>query len=310
MAGTSALIAALVTPNVFAAPCSAGREDFINYVTGGNECLALDVFRGEALKKPGAHLVINVHGDKNGDRLVSSVSGSGRPLTDNIPENSKEIAAIQIIRPAYRTSYNNTTGAYPFPYEAEKTALRNSTGRVQSGSDSYTKENIEAVMHAAARLKEHYKPKMLTMTGQSGGAAIILSGSALFPQYAPDALILTGTPCNLEKLDATPPRPSSISPDAVIHRMPKGIKIVAFNGENDEKAPPSNMQACVDTLKKVGADVTFLQPYSTHGSTPLTPEYRSVLMAVLESVPPTIVATKPSSASPALISTSLSVPAQ
>lgn len=142
---------------------------------------------------------------------------------------------------------------------------------------------------------------------------MILSGSALFPQYAPDALILTSTSCNLEKLVAhnkgAPASPLSISPHTVVGQMPKHVKIVALNGKNDE--PPPLMQDCVDILKGVGADVTFLRPDSNHGSTTSTPEYRASLMAILESEPPsTIVATKPSSPSSGLISTSAQVPAK
>jgi len=301
MAEVSALIAALVSPNAFAAPCSPGREDFVNYVTGGNECLAIDVWSGEALKKPGAHLLAYVHGDAAyNDRLLTK-GDSNMNIKKEIADDLKNVGAVQIIRPGYKTDYNNTIpGGYPFPYEAGKYPVRYSTGKSEHGFDSYTKENIEAVMHATHRLKEHYKAKMVTMTGQSGGASMILSGAALFPQYAPDAMVLTSTSCNLKQFAihnrTAYASPLSISPHTVIKDLPKGIKIVALNGENDEKTPPPLMQSCVDKAKAAGADITLIQPYSNHNSTSSTPEYHKVLTAILESEPSsTIVAQTPPS---------------
>lgn len=175
----------LVPSAAFAEPCGAGIEDFFNFVTGDDECLALEFFNRKALKNPKANLIIGVHGDGGPGELRNFF----RSLDIRGSEN---LAAVNLLRPGFSTTYNNDG-----PGTA---ARRTSTGyKTSDGSNTYTKANIISTMSAINRLIEHYdKRGNTTVVAKSGGAAMVEAGNGLLPALAIPKAIFIASPCNLD----------------------------------------------------------------------------------------------------------------
>lgn len=253
-----------------AAPCSPEQENFIDNVTGGDECLALEVHNLKALEKPGAHLLVTVHNDRGPKPVRDFVKSLGL-------NGSETTAAIGIVRPGSWTSHNNHG-----PGEVKRT----STGfKPQYGKDSYTQGNIAAVMGAINRLREHYKPQKITALGYSGGAAILGAGLGLFPQYAPETAVLVGYPCNLPKFAnynvMTSPA-DIVSPHTVVKNIPKNIRMIEVAGTNDTNTDVRMMKECFQAAQEAGLNVSFIETDATHDTVISTSELKAAVTELLQ----------------------------
>jgi predicted esterase len=135
-------------------------------------------------------------------------------------------------------------------------------------ADNYTPEVVNAVATVLSELKDRYHPRRVILVGHSGGAAI--AGDLLGQQgVAADGALLVSCPCDLVaarkhlrelKGNAIWDRPvRSLSPLALVDRVPASTKIWMLFGSDDQIAPSALSQTYTDALRNrnVAVNVTI-----------------------------------------------------
>jgi predicted esterase len=125
-------------------------------------------------------------------------------------------------------------------------------------ADNYTPEVVNAVATVLSELKERYHPRRVIVVGHSGGAAI---AADLLGQegVAVDGALLVSCPCDLvaarkhlRELKGNPiwDRPvRSLSPLALVDRVPASTKIWMLFGSDDQIAPSALSLTYTDALR-------------------------------------------------------------
>jgi alpha-beta hydrolase superfamily lysophospholipase len=134
--------------------------------------------------------------------------------------------------------------------------------------DNWTPEIGNAVASVVSELKERYRPRRVILVGHSGGAAIV--GNLLGQQAtAIDGALLVSCPCDVaawrKHMQAVkggaiwdlPVR--SLSPLALVDRVPAAAKIWLLVGSEDQVTPQSLTLAYADALRhrNVAVNVTI-----------------------------------------------------
>jgi predicted esterase len=135
-------------------------------------------------------------------------------------------------------------------------------------SDNYTPEIVNAVASVLSELKDRYHPRRVILVGHSGGAAI--AGDLLGQQgVAADGALLVSCPCDLVEarkhlrvLQGNPiwDRPvRSLSPLALVDRVPASTKIWMLFGSDDQTTPSALALPYTDALRNrnVAVNVTI-----------------------------------------------------
>jgi hypothetical protein len=214
------------------------EPDHVTHVSGGRNCLAIET----VVAPPGGTasvLLAMVHGDgTHGQwaRQVRKWMGAGLVF-------APDVAVVDIARPGYAIVSGTSSG-------------------VRTGnSDSYTPENIAAVMTAIASLKRHYGAERVVTLSRSGGSAIVAAGLGLHPDQAPDEAILVACPCDTDRwLDmrgARNQRPSH-SPIRQIASIPARTRIIAITGSKDDNTFPVLAQSYVQSAERRGLRAQFV----------------------------------------------------
>ncbi len=127
-----------------------------------------------------------------------------------------------------------------------------------TNGDNYTPEIVNAVATVLSELKDRYHPRRVILVGHSGGAAI--AGDLLGQQgVAVDGALLVSCPCDLvearkhlRELQGNPmwDRPvRSLSPLALVDRVPASTKIAMLFGSDDQITPSALTQTYTDALR-------------------------------------------------------------
>jgi pimeloyl-ACP methyl ester carboxylesterase len=137
-----------------------------------------------------------------------------------------------------------------------------------TNSDNYTPEIVNAVATVLSELKDRYHPRRVILVGHSGGAAI--AGDLLAQQgVAVDGALLVSCPCDLVEarkhlraLQGNPiwDRPvRSLSPLALVDRVPASTKIWMLYGSDDQITPSALTLTYTDALRNrnVAVNVTI-----------------------------------------------------
>jgi predicted esterase len=240
---TFVTIAILLLPLVAVAQehqvVSCNPADHVSTVQAGNECLAIKAFVGEGTKAVNAMLVF-IHSDASSGSAVHYMF----PYAQKFAEPGIVTAAL--LRPGYFAEGRRSTGS--------------DGGR----KDNYTAENIDAVAAGVRALKQHYKPARTVLIGHSGGGAIAAVILGRHPGLA-DAALLIGCQCNIPVV-----WPKSLSPHAVVRDIPKGTRVIAQTGTDDDITPWWLAKTYVDLLAKHGIAARFEEiPKGTHASSTL-----------------------------------------
>jgi pimeloyl-ACP methyl ester carboxylesterase len=191
-------------------------------------------------------LVIVVHGD----------SPDGPPtyqyrFAERAAAAISDAVVAAVLRPGYSDGEDSSDGMRGF-----------TTG------DNYTPEVINAVATVLSELKDRYHPRRVILVGHSGGAAIVAD---LLAQQgaAVDAALLVSCPCDLAawrkhmqsiKGGAIWDQPvRSLSPLALVDRVPASAKIWLLVGSDDQIAPSALTLAYAEALKNrnVAVNVTI-----------------------------------------------------
>lgn len=235
------------------------NPDHLASETGGSECMALATFPSKAL---GAQplLVVMLEGDGGGDNLAQ---WGKRVIADSPAFNRANAVLVAIARPGERLLDNRSSGERRY------------------GSGGYSDKNVRNLMDAVARLKRHYGAHQVVGIGQSGGSALLALGIALYPENAPDTVLLSACPCDLEgaadrrnaQIPAAISRyrittPVGMSPMIHAHRVPEGKVVVAVNGSRDDRTPPMVAEGYIDKLQTRGIDARLVVAEGAdHGNT-------------------------------------------
>lgn len=233
------LLAACASASAFAQPCP---QDDASRVSGVAQCLLVRAY-GPARADV---LVAWLHGD---------LSSGGRAnyhfaLAERSAAALPGIAALALVRPGYPDGAGASSGV------AALHAGRN---------DHYTKENVEEVGAALAKLRERAGAKRLVVVGHSGGAATtaILLGMR---RGLIDAAVLVACPCDLAQWRVGRRAwGRSENPIAWVDRVDATARVVALTGDADDNTAPALAERYVGALRARGVDATFvLLPGESH----------------------------------------------
>jgi predicted esterase len=168
-----------------------------------------------------------------------------------------DVVAAAVLRPGYSDGTDRSDGM-----------------RGETTGDNYTPEVIDAVATAIGQLTARYHPRRTILVGHSGGSAIAadLLGSK---GAVADAALLVSCPCDLAawrkhmqsvKGGAIWDRPvRSLSPIAVVDRIPAPVRMSLLVGGDDPVTPPALTQAYAEALRNHGAKIDLtVAPGLTH----------------------------------------------
>lgn len=192
-------------------------------------------------------LVIVVHGDASD----GSPSNYHYRFAERAAATIPDVVAAAVLRPGYSDGEDTSDG------------LRGLTT-----GDNWTPEIVNAVATVLSELKDKYHPRRVILVGHSGGAAIIAN---LLGQQgtAADGALLVACPCDLAawrrhmqsvKGGAIWERPvRSLSPLALVDRVPVSAKIWLLVGGDDQTTPSALTLAYAEALRHrtIAANVTI-----------------------------------------------------
>jgi pimeloyl-ACP methyl ester carboxylesterase len=191
-------------------------------------------------------LVVVVHGDSPDEPPTYQYRFAERAaavMSDTV------VAAV--LRPGYSDGEDSSDGM-----------------RGYTTGDNWTPEVVNAVATVLSELKDRYHPRRAILVGHSGGAAIV--GDLLGQQgTAVDGALLVSCPCDVAewrkhmqsiKEGAIWERPvRSLSPLALVDRVPASAKIWLLVGSDDQTTPSALTLAYAEALRNrnVAAHVTI-----------------------------------------------------
>ena len=221
-------------------PCAA--PDNLTRVDGNGKCLVLRTFT-PAMKKQDA-LAVWIHGDVSSGGPADYMNGYASAQAERYG-----ITAVVLIRPGYADRDGN-----------------GSAGSNNGRRDSYTEENVDAVSAALLRLKKHHGAGKLLVIGHSGGAAIAAAALARHPGTI-DVAYLFACPCNIAAWK--PDWYQSVSPIAVVDRIPPSSRVYAYTGSRDGNTGPGLARAYVAALTARGVTAELNEiPDQSHNMNP------------------------------------------
>ena len=251
----------LFAARAYAAPCPS--TDAETRVTGERECLVIRTYP-EPAPATAKVLVVVLHGD---------VSGGG-PANYHFPFAQKlaadpafsDAVVVALVRPGYADGAGGESGG-------------NHYGR----SDHYTKENVEEVAAAVARLKARYQAVRVVLVGHSGGAATAALVLGMRPALANGA-VLVSCPCELVQWRAGRRAwTRSENPLQWAGSVATGVKVIALTGSKDDNTLPMLAQTYVSALQSRGiASEAEIIPGAGHNDafrSPLVPAAVAKLLA-------------------------------
>jgi pimeloyl-ACP methyl ester carboxylesterase len=191
-------------------------------------------------------LVVVVHGDSPDEPPTYQYRFAKRAAA-----TISDAVVAAVLRPGYSDGEDSSDGMRGF-----------TTG------DNYTPEVVNAVAIVLSELKDRYHPHRVILVGHSGGAAIV--GNLLGQQgTAVDGALLVSCPCDLTewrkhmqsvKGGAIWERPvRSLSPLALVDRVPASAKIWLLVGSDDQITPSALTLAYAEALRNrnVAVNVTI-----------------------------------------------------
>lgn len=214
--------------------------DNIILVYAGNECLVVRTF-GASTAGVNPKLVVFVHGDV-------SAGGPADYMDNYAPAYATPgVVTVRLLRPGYPDSL----GAI-------------STGDAGNRLDTYTANNIQAVAHAIAVLRVHYKASRVVAVGHSGGAAILASALGKHPGII-DRAALLACPCDLR-----PWRPTWVNSQTAMDWasfVPAGTVVRALTGTADTQVASTFVTPYINVLAARSINATYADIVgATHSS--------------------------------------------
>jgi pimeloyl-ACP methyl ester carboxylesterase len=233
---SSVLVAAalLLLPQAgLAADSDCQPADLINYVTGEDECLAIETFATAGART----LVIVLHGDLS--------RGGGADYIFQIAEGAQAMGAtgVAMMRLGYSGGGKRSTGQ---------------ASRDESRDSIYTADEMDAIADAARRLKAHHGAEEVVMIGHSGGA--VMTGVILgrHPGLVQRALLLS-CPCDVptwRRIRGRKPFARAESPHEYIDDIPAGTLIRLVVGSGDSNTVPRLSRDYAEDAQARGLDAT------------------------------------------------------
>lgn len=218
------------------------------------------------------------HGARNGRPLAVFLHGDGGGSVGeaywqslNREGASHATAAgvlfVVLVRPGYRTPGGSSSGS------------------AKVLDDDYTASNVALVAEAVGALKARYKPTRTVVSGISGGAATAALLMGRHPGVA-DAALLAACPCQLQpwrewrrvSANRTGAWTASLSPDAELGGVARGVPIRLVVGDKDENTLPRFSESYTAFARQRGLDVAMtVVPGATHSSVWRTPAFVAAL---------------------------------
>jgi pimeloyl-ACP methyl ester carboxylesterase len=213
--------------------------DAVNYVQGGDECLAIQTYLPSDPASAKA-LVIVLHGDLS--------RGGPADYTFPIAQRAAELGAIGVsmMRIGYSGGGRSSTGL---------------ASRSESRSEIYTPDEMDAIADATNRLKTHYGAHSVVMIGHSGGA--VMTGVILgrHPGLVQRALLLS-CPCDVptwRQINNRKPLSRAESPHDYIESIPAGTMIRLVTGSRDTNTWSRLSRDYANDATAQGLDAQFME---------------------------------------------------
>lgn len=249
--------------------CKEGIEDFINFVSGGKECLGLKTSLGS--NPEDGRLIVYLHGDNPGghpvDGMCDSFVGRGR-RTD---AQFSEITTICIARPGHR--FNGG---------------KESTGTSCTLDICYYAHNMDAMADAIGRLKLHYSASTLILVGYSGGGNNAASIAGRKPELGIDHVISISGSLDFDKWVQTSnimrsnwrifPSPSAVD---FIDRISPDTEFSIISGADDRNVREEVADSFIQKAEARGLRVKKYVVPSGHWGQMNTPEYAAIIQSVM-----------------------------
>ena len=240
--------------------CNPVIEDFENWVTGGQECLAIKVLKSRDNFEQRPTLVVALHGDGASGSAADRASQGwidqirGRIVDqDTFKKHDVVIAVVaRLGYPVYGTG--RSSGFRPEPYGRRGT---------------YRPDFIRPIFDAIERLAKHYDAKEIVGWGSSGGSAMLAIGAGLYETPRFSKLLLGVCPCNVPKWESMHgwSNIGAFSPLDYATRIDNKIEVILVVGKYDSDTPPSLSEDFAAARKSRGGRVRIVYTNGAHAST-------------------------------------------
>lgn len=246
--------------------CNPSIEDFENWVSGHQECLAMKTFKSRQTLNAPPTLVVAIHGDgASGSRADRAPQTWVDQIEEHIVnqdafKNSNTIIAV-IARLGYPIDgVGRSTGHRPDPDGRRAT---------------YRPEYIAPVFGAIKNLTDHYKPNKVVGWGASGGSATLAIGAGMHHDVKIDQLLLGVCPCDVPTWENGHNWPSSgaYSPLDFATKIPRTTETILIVGNRDKNTFPSLSERFLKERHIAGQAGRIVYTEGTHNSTKHTAEH-------------------------------------
>lgn len=256
--------------------CNSAIEDFQNWVTGGQECLAIKVYRSREVFDAPPTLVIALHGDGASGSLADRAPQTWiDQIQDNISDHDEFKSSNTIIVVIARLGYpidgiGRSTGHRPEPDGRRAT---------------YRPEYISPLFGAIKNLAAKYKPQKIVAWGSSGGSASLAIGAGLHPEILISQLLLGVCPCDVPTWENGHgwPLSDAHSPLDYATRIPNQTGVILVVGKKDRNTPPSLSEAFLKAHQIAGGAGRIVYTDGTHSSTKQTPGHIAEQLKTIKS---------------------------
>jgi len=246
--------------------CNSAIEDFQNWVTGGQECLAMRVFRSKETFDAPPTLVIALHGDgASGSRADRAPQTWIDQIQDNILDQEMFKKSNSIIAVIARLGYpidgvGRSTGHRPEPDGRRAT---------------YRPEYIAPIFDAVKNLAAKYQPQKIVAWGSSGRSASLAIGAGIHSDTPISQLLLGVCPCDVPTWEHGHGWPSSgaYSPLDYATKIPNQTEVILVVGQKDRNTAPSLSETFLKTRQAAGGSARIVFTDGTHSSTRQTTEH-------------------------------------
>ncbi len=240
--------------------CDPKIEDFENWVSGADECLAIKVFRSRDHFSGPPTLIVAVHGD-----------GASGPAADSAPEVWNDQIRANIL---HLDEFKNSDTlivviarlGYPIYGVGRSSGHRPEPNGRRA---TYTPDYATPVIRATERLANKYGAIKVVGWGSSGGSATLAIGAALMHSVKFDKLLLGVCPCDVPTWESLHGWDYSAAHNPLNYagKIPHDTEVVLIVGNKDTNTLPGLSETFMKARQTSGGAVRIVYTDGGHSST-------------------------------------------